>query len=72
MDLAGPREGVLVGRKSPYPAEFRSDAVALYRAMCPTASTRQQIPCQENAVPLEGMPSKERTTVALARFIVGR
>ena len=32
MDLADPREGVLVGRKSPYPAEFRNDAVALYRA----------------------------------------
>ncbi|WSI45911.1 transposase (plasmid) [Streptomyces sp. NBC_01340] len=24
--------GVLVGRRSPYPAEFRSEAVALYRA----------------------------------------
>ncbi|MFJ9822745.1 IS3 family transposase, partial [Streptomyces sp. NPDC101151] len=32
MDLAGPRKGVLVGRKSPYPEEFRNDAVALYRA----------------------------------------
>lgn len=32
MDLADPREGVLVGRKSPYPEEFRNDAVALYRA----------------------------------------
>jgi Transposase. len=32
MDLADPREGVLVGRRSPYPAEFRNDAVALYRA----------------------------------------
>jgi transposase len=32
MDLADPRKGVLVGRKSPYPAEFRNDAVALYRA----------------------------------------
>jgi transposase len=31
MDLADPRKGVLVGRKSPYPAEFRNDAVALYR-----------------------------------------
>jgi transposase len=32
MDLVDPRKGVLVGRKSPYPAEFRNDAVALYRA----------------------------------------
>jgi transposase len=32
VDLADPRKGVLVGRKSPYPAEFRNDAVALYRA----------------------------------------
>ena len=32
MDLADLRKGVLVGRKSPYPAEFRNDAVALYRA----------------------------------------
>ncbi|MGW1365039.1 transposase [Streptomyces chartreusis] len=32
MDLADPRKGVLVGRRSPYPAEFRNDAVALYRA----------------------------------------
>jgi transposase len=32
MDLADPRKGVLVGRKSPYPVEFRNDAVALYRA----------------------------------------
>lgn len=32
MDLADPRKGVLVGRKSPYPEEFRNDAVALYRA----------------------------------------
>jgi transposase len=32
MDLVGPRKGVLVGRKSPYPVEFRNDAVALYRA----------------------------------------
>jgi len=32
MDLADPRKGVLVGRKSPYPAAFRSDAAALYRA----------------------------------------
>ncbi|MCT9011248.1 transposase [Streptomyces rhizosphaerihabitans] len=31
MDLADPREGVLVGRKSPYPEEFRSNAVALCR-----------------------------------------
>lgn len=32
MDLVDPREGVLVGRRSPYPVEFRNDAVALYRA----------------------------------------
>jgi transposase len=32
MDLVDPRKGVLVGRRSPYPAEFRNDAVALYRA----------------------------------------
>ncbi len=32
MDLDGPRKGVLVGRKSPYPVEFRNDAVALFRA----------------------------------------
>jgi transposase len=32
LDLADPRKGVLVGRKSPYPEEFRNDAVALYRA----------------------------------------
>lgn len=32
MDLVDPRKGVLVGRKSPYPVEFRNDAVALYRA----------------------------------------
>ncbi len=32
MDLVGPRKGVLVGRKSPYPEEFRNDAVALYRS----------------------------------------
>lgn len=32
IDLADPRKGVLVGRKSPYPEEFRNDAVALYRA----------------------------------------
>ncbi|WP_420834241.1 transposase [Streptomyces yunnanensis] len=32
MDLADPRKGLLVGRRSPYPAEFRNDAVALYRA----------------------------------------
>src|SRR4051794_27452637 len=32
MDLADPREGVLVGRRSPYPVEFSIDAVALYRA----------------------------------------
>ncbi|MFD5192608.1 transposase [Streptomyces sp. NPDC058357] len=31
MDLVDPRKGVL-GRKSPYPAEFRNDAVALYRS----------------------------------------
>jgi transposase len=30
LDLADPGEGVLVGRESPYPAEFRNDAVALY------------------------------------------
>jgi transposase len=33
MDLADPRKGVLVGRGSPYPAELRNDAVALYRAV---------------------------------------
>lgn len=32
MDLVDPRKGVLVGRRSPYPTEFRNDAVALYRA----------------------------------------
>ncbi|MFE9803535.1 transposase [Streptomyces goshikiensis] len=32
MDLGGPRKGVLVGRRSPYPEEFRNDAVAPYRA----------------------------------------
>ncbi|AWZ15540.1 hypothetical protein DRB96_28435 [Streptomyces sp. ICC1] len=32
MDLVGPRKGVLVGRRSPYPEEFRNDAVALWRA----------------------------------------
>jgi transposase len=32
MDLVDPRKGVLVGRRSSYPAEFRNDAVALYRA----------------------------------------
>ncbi|MFF3732854.1 transposase [Streptomyces sp. NPDC002476] len=32
MDLVDPRKGVLVGRKSPYPAEFRNDAVTLCRA----------------------------------------
>jgi transposase len=32
MDLDGPGRDVLVGRKSPYPEEFRRDAVVLYRA----------------------------------------
>ncbi|RNL70009.1 hypothetical protein EBF04_00100 [Streptomyces sp. I6] len=32
VDRADPREGVLLGRTSSYPAEFRNDAVALYRA----------------------------------------
>jgi transposase len=32
MDLDGPGRDVQVGRKSPYPEEFRKDAVALYRA----------------------------------------
>ncbi len=32
MDLVDPRKGVLVGRRSPYPEEFRNDAVALWRA----------------------------------------
>lgn len=32
MDLDGPRKGVLVGRRSPYPEEFSNDAVALWRA----------------------------------------
>ncbi|MFI6006053.1 transposase [Streptomyces sp. NPDC051366] len=32
MDLVDPRKGVVVGRKSPYPEEFRNDAVSLYRA----------------------------------------
>lgn len=32
MDLDGPGRDVQVGRKSPYPQEFRKDAVALYRA----------------------------------------
>lgn len=32
MDLVDPRKGGQVGRKSPYPEEFRSDAVALCRA----------------------------------------
>jgi transposase len=32
MDLDGPGRDVQVGRKSPYPEEFREDAVALYRA----------------------------------------
>ncbi|MFE9687822.1 hypothetical protein [Streptomyces sp. NPDC006285] len=31
MDLVDLRKGVLVGRKSPDPEEFRNDAVALYR-----------------------------------------
>jgi transposase len=32
MDLDEPRKGVLVGRRYPYPEEFRNDAVALFRA----------------------------------------
>ncbi|WP_267717247.1 IS3 family transposase [Streptomyces sp. CoH17] len=32
MDLDGPRKGVLLGGRSPYPEEFRNDAVALFRA----------------------------------------
>jgi transposase len=32
MDLDGPGRDVQVGRKSPYPEEFRKDAVALCRA----------------------------------------
>jgi transposase len=32
MDLVDPRKGVLVGRRSPYPAELMNDAVALDRA----------------------------------------
>lgn len=32
MDLDGPGRDVQVGRMSPYPEEFRKDAVALYRA----------------------------------------
>jgi transposase len=32
MDLDGPGRDVQVGRKSPYPEEFRKDAVALYCA----------------------------------------
>lgn len=32
MDLDGPGRDVQVGRQSPYPEEFRRDAVALYRA----------------------------------------
>ncbi|GHI10083.1 hypothetical protein Scel_84040 [Streptomyces cellostaticus] len=32
MDLEGPESYVQVGRQSPYPEEFRKDAVALYRA----------------------------------------
>lgn len=32
MDLDGPGRDVQVGRRSPYPEEFRKDAVALYRA----------------------------------------
>jgi transposase len=32
MDLDGAGRDVQVGRKSPYPEEFRKDAVALYRA----------------------------------------
>jgi transposase len=31
-DLDGPGRDVQVGRKCPYPEEFRRDAVALYRA----------------------------------------
>jgi transposase len=32
MDLDGPGRDVQVGHRSPYPEEFRKDAVALYRA----------------------------------------
>src|SRR6185369_12292517 len=32
MELVDPRKHALVGRESPYAAEFRNDAVALYRA----------------------------------------
>jgi transposase len=32
MDLDGTGRDVQVGRKSPYPEEFRKDAVAFYRA----------------------------------------
>ncbi|MEU9859344.1 transposase [Streptomyces sp. NPDC047971] len=32
MDHVDPRKGVLEGRKSPFPVEFRNDAVTLYRA----------------------------------------
>jgi transposase len=32
MDLDGPGRDAQVGRQSPYPEEFRKDAVALYRA----------------------------------------
>jgi transposase len=32
MDLDGPGRDVQVGRRSPYPEEFRKDAVALCRA----------------------------------------
>ncbi|PWI04704.1 hypothetical protein DIZ27_43675 [Streptomyces sp. NWU339] len=32
MDLEGPGRDAQVGRQSPYPEEFRKDAVALYRA----------------------------------------
>jgi transposase len=31
MDLDGPGRDVQVGRRSPYPEEFRRDAIALYR-----------------------------------------
>ncbi|KOU38079.1 transposase [Streptomyces sp. WM6378] len=32
MDLEDPGRDVQVGRQSPYPGEFRRDAIALYRA----------------------------------------
>ena len=33
MDLDGPGRDVQVGRRSPYPEEFRKDVVALYLAV---------------------------------------